>query len=160
MTISCYLSLNLIEMDQFSFLKKSNSCWPPDTSSEVHIISDFSEKRWKDSLCHTSLHMVCYFTIDLMKYMTAYMTSSKWHMQILDILSIGFFLSLLFDNQFLAEYWRPIFQVGRFLPLCTPSLGPFFSLQHFLIFQRFIYALTKIIKKMDCNLLVKREQSF
>jgi len=45
-----------------------------------------------------------------------------------------FFLSLLVDNQFLAEYWRPIFQVGRFLPLCIPSLGPFFfSFQHFLI---------------------------
>jgi hypothetical protein len=46
-------------------------------------------------------------------------------MQILDILSIGFFLSLLFDNQFLAEYWRPIFQVGRFLALYT-ILGTFF----------------------------------
>jgi len=61
MTISCYLSMNLIEMDKFSFFLKSNSCWPPDTSSKVDIISDFSGKRWKDSLCHTSTHGLLFY---------------------------------------------------------------------------------------------------
>jgi hypothetical protein len=43
-------------MDKFPLKKKSNFCRPPDTSREVHIISGFSEKRWKDLLCHTSTH--------------------------------------------------------------------------------------------------------
>jgi hypothetical protein len=43
-------------------------------------------------------------------------------------------------------FWITIFQVGRFLALCTPSLGTFFfslSFQHFLIFQKSIYVFNK-----------------
>jgi hypothetical protein len=87
MTISCYLSMNLIEMDKFSFLNKSNSCWPPDTSSKVDIISDFSGKRFLKKFFVPYLYTWAAI-LQLIRWNTwqhAYMPPSKWHMQILDM---------------------------------------------------------------------------
>jgi len=81
--------MNLNEMDYFIFFYFFKVIFADHLTRLVyrgsHNFQFFGKKKDEKIRCAIPLHMGCYFAIDQMKYMTAYMTSSKWHIQILDM---------------------------------------------------------------------------